>query len=201
MCVCTYTHTSLYMFTHTHTHKVYPESIQPCTMKNRDIYWGRYKKHCTQDNDASVPFKVAPWDLTPLLPAISCLIVFSWISLMVWNLFLFKGDCSFGKKQKSQGANPGLSGGWVTWVTWCFTETLHEMWCMTKCVVMIKLPSPVAHSCGLLNHPNSFHRECSSLTQKLIQISGSIRSVILNVTATQYTCSHNSIYCPHWLVQ
>ena len=25
-------------------------------------------------------------------------------------------------------------------------------------------------------------------------------SVILNVTATQYTCSFNSVYCPHWLV-
>ena len=44
-------------------HKACPEGIQPCTMKNRDIYW-RYKKHCTKDNDASVPFKVPPWDLT-----------------------------------------------------------------------------------------------------------------------------------------
>ena len=35
-----------------------PESIQPCTMKNRDIYGRRYKKHCTQDNEASVPLKV-----------------------------------------------------------------------------------------------------------------------------------------------
>ena len=28
---------------HTHTHEVCPESIQPRTMKNRDIYWKRYK--------------------------------------------------------------------------------------------------------------------------------------------------------------
>ena len=43
--------------------------------------------------------------------------------------------------------------------------------------------------------------ECSSLTQNLMQIHCSTHSVILNVTATQYTCSLNSVYCPHWLVQ
>ena len=57
--------------------------------------------------------------------------------------------------------------------------------------------SPVAHSCGLLNHSE----ECSNLTQNLMQICCSTHSVILNVMATQYTCSHNSIYHPHWLVQ
>ena len=29
-----------------YTYKVCPEGIQPCNMKNRDIY-SRYKKHCT----------------------------------------------------------------------------------------------------------------------------------------------------------
>ena len=43
--------------------------------------------------------------------------------------------------------------------------------------------------------------ECSSLMQNLMQIHCSTHSVILNVIATQYTCSLNSIYCPHWLVQ
>ena len=43
--------------------------------------------------------------------------------------------------------------------------------------------------------------ECSSLTQNWMQIHCSTRSVILNVTATQYTCSLNSLYCSHWLVQ
>ena len=42
--------------------------------------------------------------------------------------------------------------------------------------------------------------ECSSLTQNLMQIRGSTHSVTLNATATQYTCSLNGIYCPHWLV-
>ena len=43
--------------------------------------------------------------------------------------------------------------------------------------------------------------ECSSLTQNLTQIHCSTRSVIFNMTSTQYTCSLNGIYRPHWLVQ
>ena len=42
--------------------------------------------------------------------------------------------------------------------------------------------------------------ESSSLMQNLIQIHCSTHSVILNETATQYTCSLNGIYHPHWLV-
>ena len=43
--------------------------------------------------------------------------------------------------------------------------------------------------------------ECSGLTQNLMWILCSTRSIILNVTVTQYTCSLNDIYHPHWLVQ
>ena len=43
--------------------------------------------------------------------------------------------------------------------------------------------------------------ECSRLMQNLMQICRSTCSVILNVTATQYTCSLNGIYHPHWLLQ
>ena len=53
---------------------------------------------------------------TVLSIAISCPIVFSWISSMVWNLFPFKGDFSFGKSQKSRASNLGCRGpespGW-----------------------------------------------------------------------------------------
>ena len=41
----------------------------------------------------------------------------------------------------------------------------------------------------------------SSLTQTLMQIPCSTHSVDLNVKATQYTCSLNSIYHSHWPVQ
>ena len=40
--------------------------------------------------------------------------------------------------------------------------------------------------------------DCSSLTQNLMQICCSTRSVILNVTALQSTCSLNNIDCLHW---
>ena len=43
--------------------------------------------------------------------------------------------------------------------------------------------------------------EFSSLMQCMMQIRYSIHSVILNATATQYTCSLNGVYRPHWLVQ
>ena len=46
-----------------------------------------------------------------------------------------------------------------------------------------------------------FAEEYSSLTQSLKQIHWSACSVILNGTATQYTCSLKGVYCPHWLVQ
>ena len=62
-------------------------------------------------------------------------------------------------------------------------------------------PSPFAHSCGLLNHPKSICRGMFKLNTNLMQIHCSTWSVILNVTATQYTCLLNTVYHPHWLVQ
>ena len=43
--------------------------------------------------------------------------------------------------------------------------------------------------------------ECWRLMQNVMLIHCTTYSVILNVMATQYTCSLNGIYCPHWLVQ
>ena len=39
-------------------HEVCPEGIQPCTMTNRDIYWGRYRKQET--------LYIGQWCLSPL---------------------------------------------------------------------------------------------------------------------------------------
>ena len=61
--------------------------------------------------------------------------------------------------------------------------------------------SPAPHSCGTLNHPNSFCRGIFNLTQNLMLIPCCTHSVILNVMATQYTCSLSPVYHPHWLVQ
>ena len=163
----------------------------------------RYKKHCAQDNDASVPFKAGTLaSHTVFLIAICCPVIFSWISFMVWNLFPFKSDFSFKKSQKSQSSRSRLYGGWVTRVIWCFAKKL----CM-RCYAWD----------GVLSWWSSNHQlpitgafwiikivcaeECLRLTQNLMQICCSTCSVLLNVMATQYTCSLNDIYCPHWLVQ
>ena len=175
-------------------------------MKNRDIYWRRYKIQET--------LCMGQWHLSSLqsrhlgthtvLPiTISYPIIFSWISLTVWNLFPFKGDFSFGKSQKSQGAKYGLYGGWVTWMIWCFLKNLFTR-CDAWASVLLSWwswQSPVAHSCSLLNHLESFWGEMFKLNANLKQIHCSTDSFILNVMATQYTCSLNGIYHPHWLLQ
>ena len=57
-------------------YKVCPEGIQP--LKTGIEEDTRDKKHCTQDNDTSVPFKVGTLGPHTVLPiAISCPIVFS----------------------------------------------------------------------------------------------------------------------------
>ena len=104
------------------------------------------------------PSKQALGPHTVLPIAISCPIIFSWISSTVWNLFPFKGDFNLGKSQKSQGTQSGLQGGWDTWVIWCFAKKhfmRSDAWAGT--LSWWSCQSPAVHSCGLLNHPNSFH--------------------------------------------
>ena len=92
-------------------HEGCPEGIQPCNMENRDIFWRRYK---IQETLYTGQWFLRPlqsrhmWPHTVLPIAISCSVVFSWISSMVWNFFPFKGDFSFGKRQKFQGSKSGL---------------------------------------------------------------------------------------------
>ena len=114
--------------------KACPESIQPCTMKNRNIYW-RYntqeilytgqwslcplQRRCfgISQNSLSVSSTVQNILQNSFGITISCPVLFSWISSMVWNLFPFKGDFSFGKSQKlapnlgCRGTECRVSGG------------------------------------------------------------------------------------------
>ena len=122
--------------------KVCPESVQLCNMKNGDIYW-RYK---IQETLYKGQWCLSPLQLGTLGPhtvlsiAINCPIVFSWISLMVWNLFPFKGDFSFVKKPEVAGHE--------FWAVWGLShlgdlmfhqKSVHQTWCMSRCFVMIKL--------------------------------------------------------------
>ena len=61
--------------------------------------------------------------------------------------------------------------------------------------------SPVAHSCGLLNHLNSFCEVLFKLHAKF-DVDPLLYSLsYFNVMATQYTCTLNGVYSPHRLVQ
>ena len=63
----------------------------------------------------------------------------------------------------------------------------HFYFCSTHCIV----------SESLLNHLNSFRGGLFKLNTKSEQIHCSTHSVVLNVTATQDTCSLNGVYHPH----
>ena len=115
---------------------------------------------------------------------------------MVWNLFPFKDDFSFGTSQKSQSAKSGLYGGWVTWVIWCqkssVQDVIHKQAHCHNEAAKNELPVIVAFWVIQIVSPE----ECSSLMQNLLQISCSTCSVILNAMATQCTGSLNGVYCP-----
>ena len=120
---------------------------------------------------------------------------------MVWSLLPFKGDFNFVKSQKLQGAKSGIYGSWVTWVIWCSTRKL-----CTRCdawadaLLWWSCQSLVAHSCDHLNHLNGFCRGMFKLNAKF-DVDSLLYSFILNVMATQYTCSLDGIYRPHWLIE
>ena len=151
----------------------------------------------------SVPFEVGTLGPPTFLPiTISCPVVFSWFSSMTWDLFPFKGDFNFGKTHKSQGTKSGLCGSWVPWVIWCFTKKL----CTRQDVWMGMLSwwscqSPVAHNCGLLNHPNSFHGGMFKLNAKFD--ADSLLYLFSHFECDSHTVHMltQSVYHPYWPVQ
>ena len=151
----------------------------------------------------SVPFKVDTLEPHTVLPiAISCPVVFSWISLMIWNLFPFKVIVVWGKARSCTVPNLGCRG----------TKSPGSFDVLTKISAQDMIHEQAHCHDEAANHQLPiaavfwiiwivFAKECSSLTQNLIQIHYSTCSIILNVIATQYTCSLNSVYHPLCLVQ
>ena len=182
------------------TYEVCPEDIQPCDMKNTGIYW-RYK--------IQEILYTGQWCLSRLqsrhlgtshsfLITISCPNVFSWISSMVWISSLSKVISVSGKAKSHRAPNLGCRGtespGWFHVLPkisgW---DKMHEQVCCHDEAANHQLPRAVAF---WITQIVSIE-EWSSLTQNLMQICCFTRSVILNLTTTQYTCSLNSIYHPH----
>ena len=184
--------------------KVCPQGIQPFNMKKRDIYWRRYEIQET--------LYIGQWHLCPLQSRHlgtshnsnhhSCHIGFSWISPMVWNLFPFKGDFNFGKSQKSQGTQSELYGvGSPGWFDVSPKNSAQDMMHVRAhcCDEAANQQLPIYVAFWIIRIVSM--QECSSLMQNSMQICCSTCSIILNETATQYTCSLNGVYHPHWLVQ
>ena len=173
-------------------------------MKNGGICW-RYKIQET--------LSIGQWHVSPLqsrnlgtshsspshheLP-----IRFSWISLMVWNSSFWKVILVLGKARSHRAPNPGSSGaespGWFDVLPKnCAWDVMHEQTSCHDEASDHRLPIAVAF--WIIQIVSMEER--SSLKQNLMQICCLTGSVILNVTATQYTCSLKGIYHPHWLVQ
>ena len=117
---------------------------------------------------------------------------------MVWNLFPLKVVLVWGKARSHRVQNLGCRD--TEWPGWfdvlpkssagervhCRDEAANHQLSIAASYRIIRIVSA---------------EECSSLTWSLMQIPCFTCSVILNATTTQYTCSLNSIYRPHWLVQ
>ena len=133
-------------------------------MKNRDIYWRRYKTQETLYMGQWCPFKVGIWGPHTVLPiVINCATTFSWISdglksppFQRW--FSEVAECQIW-------ATEGLShpGNLMF-----HQKTPHQRWCMSRCIVVMKLPFTSCHSCGLLNYLNSFCRGTFKLNTKFV---------------------------------
>ena len=123
-------------------HKVCPEGVQPCTVKNRDIYWRRYKKHCTQDNDASVPFKggtLRPHTVLPI--TISYPVIFS--ESHQWSKIssLSKVILVFRKARNHRVPDLCCSGAESPgWFDVSQANSARDVWYLSRHVVMMKLP-------------------------------------------------------------
>ena len=126
----------------------------------------RGKKHCAQHSDASVPFKVGTLGPHTVLPiAISCPVLFSWISSMVWNLFLSKVILVLGKARRHRAPNVVCTGaespGDLMFCKKTAWNVMHDWVCCCDEAANHQLPIAVAFWVIRIVSVE----ECSSLTQ------------------------------------
>ena len=187
-------------------YKVCPEGIQPCNMKNRDIYWRRYKIQET--------LYIGQWHLSPLQSRhLGTFTQFSQLPSVASSYFpeyhrwseiscLLKMILVLGKARSCQVPNLGCSRaespGWFTVLLKTSAPDVMHKRVQSRCEAA-NHQLPIAAALWIILIVSA--EECSSSTEDLMQIRCSAHSVILNAMATQHTCSLHSIYHPHWLVQ
>ena len=158
-------------------------------MKNRHIYWGRYKIQET--------LYIGQWHLCPLQirhlgtshgsPNYHQIPQHIFLNLInSLKSLTFKRWFKFREKAE-------VTGGWLNVFpknsAW---DVMHERGhCGDKAA---NHQLPIAAAFWII--PIVSVEDCSSLMQNLMQICGSTHSIILNVMATQYTCSPNVSTAP-----
>ena len=181
------------------------QKVSSHVLRKRDIYWRLYKIQET--------LYVGQWCLSPLQSrhlgtshsSSSCHQLPCHILLNVTDSLkssLTKVILVFGKARNCRPPNLGSrvfeSPGWFDISSKNSAQDVIHEWvrCHDEAA---NHQLPIAAGFWILQIVSV--KECSRLTQNLMQICCSTLPVIFNVMATQYTCSLNSVYCPQWLVQ
>ena len=146
------------------------------------------------------PSKRAPWDLTQFSQLLSA--VPSYFPESHWQseiCSLSKVILVLGKDRSHRVPNLGCSAAESS--EWFDVSPNYSAWDMmhkwAHCYdEAANHQLPIAAAFWIIQIVSA--EECWSLTQNRTQIRCTTRSVILNVMATQYTCSLNGVYHFHW---
>ena len=185
-------------------YEVCPEDIQPCNMKNRDIYCRKYKIQET--------LCIGQWCFSPLQsghlgtshssPSQHQVAPLYFLESHGWSKIssLSKVILVLGKARSRRAPNLGCRGaespGWFDvspkHSAW---DMMHEQASCPNEAANHQLPIAVAFWILWIVSVE----ECSSFTQNLMQVHCCTRSFWMR--RPHSTHGHSDIYCPHWLVQ
>ena len=144
--------------------------MQSCKIKNRDIYGRRYKIQETWyiEQWCLVPFQVGTLGLHAVLPITqsAALLYFPESHPQSEICSPSKVTLVLGKARSHWAPNLGCRRVSHQGDMMFCQKTLPKTWCMSGCIVVMKLPITSCHSWGLLNHPSSFHGRMFKLNTK-----------------------------------
>ena len=137
---------------------------------------------------------------TALPIVINCPVVFSWI--LSWSEIssFSKVILVLGKARSLRALNVGCRGAespeWLDVSPKNFIGDVIQEWARSR----EEAANHLLPRAAALNHMNRFHGGMFKLNTKF-DAGPLLYSLVLNVMATQYTCSLSGIYHPHCLVQ